>query len=174
MRTVLTGGAVFDGTGSDVASADVVIEDGRIVDVGPGLDGDGAVDVGGKTLLPGMFDCHVHIGFRHEDFDLTRTLHEPFTYRFFRFAEILRWYLDLGITSVRDASGVDAGVRKAVADGILPGPRVQISVNMLSITGGHSDEWLPSGARWAYGRHTRGCRTACATGSTAWRRRPAR
>ncbi len=151
MRTVLRGGKVFDGTGADPAPADLVIEDERIVEVGPGLDGDDAVDVTGKTLLPGLFDCHVHIGFRHEDFDLTRTLHEPFTYRFFGIAQILRWYLDLGITTVRDASGADAGVRKAVADGTLLGPRMQISVNMLSITGGHSDEWLPSGARWPYG-----------------------
>ena len=41
--------------------ADVAIEDGRIVDVGPGLDGDERVDVAGKTLLPGLFDCHVHL-----------------------------------------------------------------------------------------------------------------
>ena len=151
MRTVLGGGVVFDGTGADVAPADVVIEDGRIVEVGPGLDGDESVDVSGKALLPGLFDCHVHIAFRHEDFDLTRTLHEPFTYHFFRVAEILRWYLDLGITTVRDASGADAGMRKAVEDGTVLGPRMQISVNMLSITGGHSDTWLPSGAQWTYG-----------------------
>ncbi len=151
MRTLLSGGMVFDGTDAPVTQADVVIEDGRVLEVGPGLDGDEAVDVTGSSLLPGLFDCHVHVAFRHEDFDLTRTLHEPFTYHFFKLAETLRWYLELGITTIRDASGADAGMRKALEDGTLLGPRVQISVNMLSITGGHSDEWLPSGARGIYG-----------------------
>src|SRR5437773_8238413 len=101
MRTVLTGGPLFDGTAAPLAQADVVIEDGRIVDVGPGLDGDEGVDVTGKALLPGLFDCHIHVAFRHEDFDLTRVVHEPFTYRFFQVAETLRWLLELGITTVR-------------------------------------------------------------------------
>ncbi len=146
MRTVLTGGTVFDGTAAPLAPADVVLEDGRIVDVGPGLDGDEGVDVTGKALLPGLFDCHIHVAFRHEDFDITRVVHEPFTYRFFKVAETLRWIIALGITTVRDAAGADAGIKQAVDDGHLVGPRMHISVNMLSITGGHSDEWLPSGA----------------------------
>ena len=61
IRTVLSGGQVFDGTSSAIADADVVISGSRIVDVGVGLDGDEQVDVGGLTLLPGFFDCHVHV-----------------------------------------------------------------------------------------------------------------
>jgi imidazolonepropionase-like amidohydrolase len=68
-RTVFHGGTVFDGSGSPPASGDVVIEDGHIVEVGPGLDGDDGVDCVGKSLLPGLFDCHVHLAFRYEDFD---------------------------------------------------------------------------------------------------------
>jgi imidazolonepropionase-like amidohydrolase len=56
----------------------------------------------------------------------------------------------VGITTVRDASGADAGLRSAVEEGSLAGPRMQISVTMLSMTGGHNDPWLPSGARGAY------------------------
>jgi imidazolonepropionase-like amidohydrolase len=145
MRTVLSGGRVFDGTGSPLADADVVFEDGRIVDVGPGLDGDEAVDVSGKTVLPGLFDCHVHVTSRHEDIDETASLHRPFSYRFLTWAGILRQTLELGITTIRDASGADLGLKLAVQDGLIPGPRMQISVNMISITGGHSDPWLPSG-----------------------------
>ena len=52
-RTLLTGGRVFDGTGAPPAEAEVLIEGGRIVEVGAGLDGDEAVDVGGRHLLPG-------------------------------------------------------------------------------------------------------------------------
>jgi N-acyl-D-aspartate/D-glutamate deacylase len=55
-RTVLAGGQVFDGTGADPAPADVAIEDGRIVAIGTGLDGDDAVDVSGTTVMPGLFD----------------------------------------------------------------------------------------------------------------------
>ena len=62
-RTVFRGGAVFDGSGSTPSRADVTVEDGRIVDVGTGLDGDEAVDVSGRTILPGLFDCHVHVTF---------------------------------------------------------------------------------------------------------------
>ncbi|HJW36885.1 MAG TPA: amidohydrolase family protein, partial [Actinomycetes bacterium] len=53
--------------------------------------------------------------------------------------------LAAGITMVRDAAGADAGVKKAVADGLVPGPRLQISVTLLSQTGGHGDGWFPSG-----------------------------
>jgi imidazolonepropionase-like amidohydrolase len=144
MRTIFTGGMVFDGTGASVAEADVVIEDGRILEVGPGLDGDEGVDVSGHALLPGLFDCHIHLVARYEDFDELSIIHRPFTYAFYQVPETLRWILALGITTVRDAAGADAGLRRAVADGTLVGPRMQISVNMLSMTGGHGDAWLPS------------------------------
>ena len=58
-RTLFRGGRVFDGSGAGPADADVVIEDGRIVEVGPGLDGNDAVECAGKALLPGLFDCTV-------------------------------------------------------------------------------------------------------------------
>jgi N-acyl-D-aspartate/D-glutamate deacylase len=80
-RVVFAGGRVFDGTGAAPAEADVAVVDGRIVDVGPGLDGDEAIDVGGRCLLPGMFDCHVHMTF--SDVDMLRMAQTPFSYRFF-------------------------------------------------------------------------------------------
>ncbi len=151
MRVVLTGGRVFDGSGAPIADSDVSFEDGRIVDVGSGLDGDESVDVAGATLLPGLFDCHVHIAYRYEDHDELGAMHRPFSYRFFTIAENLRQTLALGITTVRDAGGADLGLKRAVADGILAGPRMQISVNILSMTGGHSDSWIPSGGSSSWG-----------------------
>jgi imidazolonepropionase-like amidohydrolase len=150
-RIVFSGGSIFDGTGAMPAAGDVAIEDGRIVDVGPGLDGDQRVDATGKTLLPGLFDCHVHLAMRYEDFDETRVMNEPFSLSFFRMAETLRTTLALGITTARDAMGADAGLKMAVEQGVLPGPRMQISVSMLSMTGGHNDPWLPSGAVGIWG-----------------------
>ena len=64
-RTVFSGGKVFDGSGADPAPADLVIEDSLVVGVGPGLDGDESVDVTGKTLLPGLFDCYAPVDVAH-------------------------------------------------------------------------------------------------------------
>ena len=150
-RVLFAGGRVFDGSGAPPTDADVVIEDGRIIGVGRGLDGDERVDVTGGTLLPGLFDCHAHLAFRYEDLDEARTMHEPFSLPFFRMAETLRTTLALGITTVRDASAADAGLKMAVEEGVLVGPRMRISVAMLAMTGGHSDPWLPSGAIGAWG-----------------------
>jgi imidazolonepropionase-like amidohydrolase len=142
-RTVLSGGRVFDGTGSPIAEADVVMSDGRIADVGIGLDADEQVDVSGMTLLPGFFDCHVHV--MTSGVDLVRRLQRPFSYQFFLAARNLAATLDCGITMVRDAGGADLGVQRAVEDGLIDGPRMQIAISALSQTGGHGDGWLPSG-----------------------------
>ena len=144
MRTVFHGGKVFDGTMAPLADGDVAIEDGRVVDVGPGLDGDESVDCAGKALFPGLFDTHVHLTGAYEDDELT-VQHRPFSYGFYQTPKNLLTTIKLGITSVRDAGGADAGLRMAVRDGLLVGPRMQVSVTMLSQTGGHNDEVLPSG-----------------------------
>jgi imidazolonepropionase-like amidohydrolase len=142
-RTVLTGGRVFDGTGSDPAFADVAVEDGRIVGLGTGLDGDTEVDVSNRTILPGMFDCHVHVCI--SNVDLWGMVQQPFSRQFYEAAKNLQKTLAIGITSVRDAGGADLGIKEAVADGTIAGPRLQISIIMLSQTGGHGDDWYPSG-----------------------------
>jgi imidazolonepropionase-like amidohydrolase len=142
-RTVLYGGRIFDGTGSPVADGDVAFEDGRIVAVGAGLDGDDGVDVGGHTLLPGLFDCHVHVTSSGTDF--LRRLQRPFSYQFYEAARNLAATLDCGITTVRDAGGADLGIQQAVSDGLIDGPRMLIAITVLSQTAGHGDGWLPSG-----------------------------
>ncbi len=142
-RMLFTGGRVLDGTGADIADADVVVEDGRIVEIGPGLDGDESVDVSGRTILPGLFDCHTHVVV--SSIDTMRLLQTPFSYRFFQAAHNLEATLRIGITTVRDAGGADLGVKQAVDDGLVAGPRMHISLSMLSQTGGHGDGWMPFG-----------------------------
>jgi imidazolonepropionase-like amidohydrolase len=142
-RRLLTGGLVFDGTGAPPGQADVLVEDGRILEVGPGLDGDEAVDVGGRHLLPGLFDCHTHVTLT--SVDLMGILQKPFSYRFYETVQNLRATLEAGITTVRDAAGADAGIKRAVEDGLVAGPRLQISLRLLTQTGGHGDGWYPSG-----------------------------
>ena len=148
-RVVLQGGTVFDGSGAPAAPGDVVLEGGRIVEVGPGLDGDEAVDASGCVVLPGLFDCHTHVTFSG-DLDLGRRLNRPFSMKYFEAVANLAATLRIGITSVRDAGGADLGVRTAVDSGLVAGPRMQISIAMLSQTGGHGDGHLPSGGcmRW--------------------------
>lgn len=142
MRTLFRGGRLFDGSGT-LSEADVVVEDGRFVEVGSGLDGHERVDVGGKALLPGLFDCHTHVMISHVD--IWKMVQSPFSLMFYEAMRNLRATLDLGITTIRDAGGADLGVKTAVERGLIAGPRMQISINMLSQTGGHGDEWFPSG-----------------------------
>ncbi|HSK92735.1 MAG TPA: amidohydrolase family protein [Candidatus Angelobacter sp.] len=143
-RTLYAGASIIDGTGADPAVADLVVEDGRIVEIGPGLDGDERVDLDGQSLLPGLFDCHTHVVV--SSIDTMRLLQMPFSYRFFLAAKNLEATLRIGITTVRDAGGADLGIKQAVEDGVVRGPRMHISLSMISQTGGHGDGWMPSGA----------------------------
>ena len=142
-RTLFAGGLVFDPASGEVAGADVVVEDGLVVDVGPGLDGDASVDCTGQTLLPGLFDCHVHTTI--STIDLLADLATPFSYQFFQAEQNLAATLAAGITTVRDLGGADLGVKQAVDDGLVRGPRMQIAITMLSQTGGHGDRWSVCG-----------------------------
>jgi imidazolonepropionase-like amidohydrolase len=144
-RILFKGGRVFDGTGAPLAEADVVVEGGRILEVGSGLDGDEVVDASGRAVLPGLFDCHVHVVV--STVDLLVELQQPFSYQFFAAARNLERTLDRGITTVRDAGGADLGVKQAVDDGLVSGPRLRIAVSVLGQTGGHTDGWMASGQR---------------------------
>jgi imidazolonepropionase-like amidohydrolase len=142
-RTLYAGASVLDGTGADPAVADIVVEDGRITEIGTNLDADDRVDLGGTSVLPGLFDCHTHVVV--SSIDTMRLLQTPFSYRFFQAAQNLEATLRIGITTIRDAGGADLGVKQAVEDGIVNGPRMHISLSMISQTGGHGDGWMPSG-----------------------------
>jgi imidazolonepropionase-like amidohydrolase len=168
-RTILAGGRVFDGTGAPVRDADVVVEDGRIVDVGPGLDGDEVVDVAGRCLLPGLFDCHTHLTL--SDVNLLGHLQRPFSYRFYQTIGNMAATLAAGVTTVRDAAGADAGIKRAVADGLVPGPRMQVSLTLLSQTGGHGDGWFPSGQEVSFWPVYPGMPDGLVDGPEALRRR---
>ena len=141
-RVVYAGARIFDGTMA-LPQADLAVEEGRIVAVAPGLDGDERVELAGRVLLPGLFDCHVHL--MSYTLDFVEELEAPFSYPFYRALENMRRTLAIGITTVRDASFADAGLKRAVEEGLVPGPRMQIAVAPLSQTGGHGDGWMPSG-----------------------------
>jgi imidazolonepropionase-like amidohydrolase len=143
-RILFRGGLVMDGTGAAPAPADVVVGDGRIIEVGVGLDADEVVDCAGMAVLPGLIDCHVHFMF-DGDLDPLALVRRPFSLGFYVAAENMRRTLDIGITTVREAAGADLGMKVAQQRGLIRGPRMQISISMLSQTGGHGDSWTPCG-----------------------------
>ncbi|MGE2712580.1 amidohydrolase family protein [Mycolicibacterium litorale] len=149
-RLLLHHATLIDGTGAaPLADAAVLIDDGRIHWAGTLSDAptDDAVriDVGGNTICPGFFDCHVHFSLPGGGATpLDRALHPP-SYHYFQLIERLRATLHNGVTTARDLMGIDAGVRDAVAHGLVEGPRLLVAINMLSQTCGHADFHLPSG-----------------------------
>ena len=144
-RTLLANGTVFDGTGAAPTAADVVIEAGAIIDVGPGLDGDDAIDCTNHLVTPGLFDCHVHF-MVDGDFSANTHISTPFSLPFFQTIDRMERTLACGITTVREAGGADLGVKQARDLGLVRGPRMQLSIAILSQTGGHGDSWEVCGA----------------------------
>ncbi len=144
-------GTLLDCTGAGpIADGAVLLEDNRIAAAGaerdiPLTDDEMVeVDAEGGFILPGFIDSHVHIS--SQGFDLEKMLMTPFSYNFYKAMTYFKRTLEAGITCVRDAGGADLGMKKAQEDGLFPGPRVKISINALSITGGHGNSWRPSGA----------------------------
>ncbi|GAC1319092.1 MAG: amidohydrolase family protein [Chloroflexota bacterium] len=131
----------------DVARGELVpdqavrVEGERIVEVGPSSSPSAGVertvDVGGKTLMPGLIDCHVHVT------AVTARLSElaewsPL-YVAAHASAILRGMLERGFTTVRDAGGADFGLAQAVDEELFAGPRLVFGGHALSQTGGHGD-----------------------------------
>jgi imidazolonepropionase-like amidohydrolase len=148
--TRIHNGTLIDGTGNaPLPNASILIRDNRIVAVGRGDDlpvPDAPVtqiDADGGHILPGLIDTHVHLMI--EGVNLARDIAAPFSLRFYNAIPHMRRTLDAGITTVRDAGGADAGVRQAVASGVVAGPRMQISISIMTTTGGHADFWMRSG-----------------------------
>lgn len=143
-------GTLIDGTGKPpVSDAAILIRDDVIEYVGPedSLKLPGVkirkVDADGVFLLPGFIDSHLHLmanGFHMED-----TMYNPLSLFFYKGVENMRRTVNAGVTTVRDGGLADYGVKMAVEKGLITGPRMQISVTPLSITGGHFDFWLKSG-----------------------------
>lgn len=146
--TVVKNGTLIDGNGGEpVKDAAVLLKDGTIEAVGkrsdlPQVDAE-VLDAGGGFILPGLIDTHVHM--MMEQKPLQQKMQTPFSFKFYQAIDYFKKTIDAGITSVRDAGFTDAGVKQAVEEGLVTGPRMQISVNPLTITGGHGDKWMRSG-----------------------------
>jgi len=95
------------------------------------------VDCGGRTLMPGLIDCHVHV--IHSEVNIRFLEAMPLTLLTARASLRLRAMLDRGFTTVRDTGGADWGIKTALEHGYLVGPRLYIAGMSIGPTGGHSD-----------------------------------
>jgi imidazolonepropionase-like amidohydrolase len=151
MTRVLTGATLIDGTGAaPVPDAAVVIEGDRISGVGPraglGWPADAEViDASGRTLIPGLIDAHDHLASHGYGLATRFGLDEPASTAHLRTARVLAEALAMGYTTVRDAGGLDAGFKLAVEQGLIPGPRLVLALQIISPTGGIGDRVSPSG-----------------------------
>ena len=151
MIRVLTGATLLDGTGAaPVPDAAVVIEDGRVTEAGPRAalawpaDAE-VIDARGRTVIPGLIDAHDHLASHGYAFATRWGLDEPASTAHLRTARVLADTLAMGYTTVRDAGGLDAGFKLAVEQGLIPGPRLVLGLQIISPTGGIGDRVSPSG-----------------------------
>ena len=151
MIRVLTGGTLIDGTGAvPVRDAAVVVDGDRIAAAGARgalswpSDAD-VVDVRGRTIIPGLIDAHDHMAAHGYGLATRFGLDEPASTAHLRTARVLADTLAMGYTTVRDGGGLDAGFKTAIEEGLIPGPRLVLGIQIVSPTGGIGDRVSPSG-----------------------------
>jgi imidazolonepropionase-like amidohydrolase len=150
MMRVLKGGRLIDGTGAGPVDATVVIKDQRIEAVETRAYGEWPgeteiINVSGMTVLPGLIDTHDHLAMHGYDLARRWGIDEPQSTRTLRTAKVLQQTLATGYTTVRDAAGLDAGFQRAIDEGLIAGPRLVLSLVIISPIGGIGDRVTPSG-----------------------------
>jgi len=133
-------------TGRILKPGEVLVQGERIVEAGTSVKhpaGAEVIDLGDRTLLPGLIDAHVHL-FLHPGAEDLQTVQESVPQRTIGALLAARDDLMGGFTAERDmgtegAGSADTAVRDAIDAGRIPGPRLRISGNAISILGGHED-----------------------------------
>src|SRR6185295_3814287 len=147
--TVIRAGTLIDGvSGSAKANQTIVIRGNRIESVGSGAAPAGArvIDLSGATVLPGMIDGHTHVFLQGEEpaeggYDI-QLLKFPASYRAARATVAARRALEQGFTTIRDvetegAGYGDVGIKQAINEGHIPGPRMFVVTRAISTSGGY-------------------------------------
>ncbi|MFN3937376.1 MAG: amidohydrolase family protein [Gemmobacter sp.] len=132
---------LFDGTGNEILRGmHVLVADGRIAELSETAirgEADRIVDATGRTLMPGLIDAHVHVAAATPNLAALEAMHPSYVAHWSQ--AYLSEMLDRGFTTVRDVGGGDAGTRRALAEGLIRGPRLFTSGKALGQTGGHTD-----------------------------------
>ena len=133
-------------TGRMLKPGEILVQGERIVEVGPSVEhptGAEVIDLGDRTLLPGLIDAHIHL-FLHPGAEDLQTVQESVPQRTITATLAAHDDLMAGFTAERDmgtegAGSADTAVRDAIVEGKIPGPRLRISGNAINILGGHED-----------------------------------
>jgi len=144
---LIEAGRLVDGTGArPIEAARMIVEDGQIREVGPASqvrapNGDAErLDFSDFTVMPGLLDGHVHLVFSALATALNDIITENNQRIMLRAAHNAQLALSVGVTTVRDCggrAGVTLALRDAIAQGILPGPRILAAGPAITSTGGH-------------------------------------
>ncbi len=139
MQTLLRNALLVDATAPEPRPGNLLIEDGiiRDLDARAPVPDCAVIDLEGRTVLPGLIDCHVHVVASMMDLAANAQLPAPIAV--LRSLPILRGMLERGFTTVRDTGGAPPSLAEAIAQGLAPGPRLFTCGKALSKTGGHSD-----------------------------------
>jgi imidazolonepropionase-like amidohydrolase len=133
-------------TGRMIRPGEILVQGDRIVEVGSSVKrpaGAEVIDLGDRTLLPGLIDAHIHL-FLHPGAEDLQTVQESVPQRTITATLAARDDLMAGFTAERDmgtegAGSADTAVRDAINEGRIPGPRLCISGNAINVLGGHED-----------------------------------
>ena len=140
MRTLLLNATIVDCTHPEPRFGNILIEDGLIREIAPktspSMDSQ-VIDVKGRTVIPGLIDCHVHVVAGMMNLAMNAQLPAPIAV--LQSARIMKGMLERGFTTVRDVGGASFALAEAVEQGLTPGPRLIVCGKALSKTGGHSD-----------------------------------
>jgi imidazolonepropionase-like amidohydrolase len=138
---LFTGGRVLERNAEGLLDGvDVLVEDDRIKEVSDSPIRSATaerIDLKGKTLMPGLIDAHVHVVASLVDLSQNAAL--PSSLAALRAARVMNGMLMRGFTTVRDVAGADLGLKRAVEEGLIDGPRLVICGKALGQTGGHTD-----------------------------------
>ena len=148
LRQVVRNARLFDAASGEMRpGSTLVIEGDRFVEITQQslqVDDASVIDAGGRAVLPGLIDAHVHVVAASHD--LVGLALQPPSLVSAQSSQIMREMLHRGFTSVRDAAGADHGLQEAVQRGLFEGPRLFIAGFPISQTGGHAD-MRPRGVR---------------------------
>ena len=137
---------LVDGTGADPVPGQAVVVEGRRIawtgpsDSAPSTSPEAVVDGGGRTVLPGLINCHVHLCNDGAPDLFAQVMGDSIPVATLRAARSALETLHSGVTSVRDCGAADEIVvelAKAIDRGMVPGPRIQAAGRVITMTGGH-------------------------------------
>jgi imidazolonepropionase-like amidohydrolase len=154
MAIALGNAQIVDGRGGASFRGHVVVDGDRITATGPGGPPAGlpSIDLGGRSLLPGLIDTHVHLCLDGGVSPAAQVTSETYAMTLLRAARNARRQVESGFTTVRDLGarscldaygpgGIAHNLKRAIALGLCPGPRILASGLAITITGGHS-HWM--------------------------------